>query len=87
MLACFAAGKPAVPLPVRYGEAYYKKILNRAEPPALLTDFGDGLYPVRLTDAPICAHRMPPETEVVLFTSGSTGVPKGVKKYLEHGQG
>lgn len=78
MLACFAAGKPAVPLPVRYGEAYYKKILNRAEPPALLTDFGDGLYPVRLTDAPICAHRMPPETEVVLFTSGSTGVPKGV---------
>lgn len=78
MLACFAAGKPAIPLPVRYGEAYYKKILNRAEPPALLTDFGDGLYPVRLTDVPACAHPMPPETEVVLFTSGSTGIPKGV---------
>lgn len=77
LLSCIAAGKPAIPLPVRYGQDYYLKILERAEPPAILTDFDGSLQAIPFfTDS-----RFDPlfsSTAVVLFTSGSTGIPKGV---------
>lgn len=77
LLACIAAGKPAVPMPTRYGKEMYVKIWERAEPPCIITDMGGGLniIPVSPESCP-----EPPEknTAVILFTSGSTGKPKGI---------
>ena len=78
VLAGFAAEKPVIPLPVRYGREYYEKILGFAEPPALITDLGDGLCVIGLVDAPKANFRVADGTAVILFTSGSTGVPKGI---------
>lgn len=46
LLACFAAEKPAVPLPARYGKDYYMKIWERADSPCLITDIGGELRTV-----------------------------------------
>ena len=75
-LACIAAGKTAIPLPTRYGSEYYSKLLQTADSPGLITDqFGkleEYLYSEEPNKSPL------EDTAVILFTSGSTGVPKGV---------
>ena len=76
LLACFAAGKTAIPLPTRYGEKYYKKILDKADPPALISDFSGELQEI-IFDS-IGGEHLGDSTAVILFTSGSTGTPKGV---------
>lgn len=77
LLSCIAAGKPAIPLPVRYGEEYYIKIWKRAEPSCIITDFGGNLHEIPISPE---TYPEPPQedTAVILFTSGSTGTPKGV---------
>ncbi len=74
---CWAAGKTAVPLPVRYGEIHYRRIIEAVGLTCLLTDEGGELHLRRIAEEE-------PEEEilcdvaVILCTSGTTGVPKGV---------
>ena len=77
LLSCIAAGKTAIPLPMRYGGEYYEKLLKRAQPSVLITDIGGFAteYPFSSDACPNCFEDEP---AVILFTSGSTGTPKGV---------
>ena len=77
LLSCIAAGKTAIPLPMRYGSGYYEKLLQAAQPPALITDVGGYLTDYPFSDE-ICKDALEKNPAVLLFTSGSTGTPKGV---------
>ena len=76
LLACFAAGVTAVPLPMRYGEFHCKKILDYISPDALVTDHADQLSVRRL----FASRYEEPDVHpaLIMCTSGTTGNPKGV---------
>lgn len=74
LLACFAAGKPAIPLSHRYGEAHIEKVLARTEPEYLITDDFGELDIVKLSD-PVHFEQTP---ALIMCTSGTSGTPKGV---------
>ena len=77
LLACIAAGKPAIPLPTRYGKEMYLKILERAEPAGIITDMYGELNVIPLSSANY-PDTPKEDTALILFTSGSTGTPKGI---------
>lgn len=77
LLACIAAGKPTVILPMRYGKKMYTKICESAEPSCIITDMGSGLSIIPISSEN--PSKLPKkDTAVMLFTSGSTGSPKGI---------
>lgn len=77
LLSCIAAERTAVPLPERYGEENYRRILRRCPPDQLLTDLR-GELEVFNTENFSTAEESENAPAVILFTSGSTGAPKGV---------
>ncbi len=76
VLGCLAAGVTVVPLSFRYGFNHCKKILNSVSPTGLLSDLEGGLEYIQISDSRYNEPESSPA--VILFTSGSTGVPKGV---------
>ena len=72
LLACMAAGKTAVPLSARYGEAHIARIRQAAGFSCILTEKG----PLAV-GKPLPDEKTLDGIRLILYTSGTTGVPKG----------
>lgn len=77
LLSCIAAGKTAIPLPLRYGGQYCKKLLDFTKDSALITDIAGFSYEYAILSENIKESHQD-EAVVILYTSGSTGTPKGI---------
>lgn len=78
ILSCIAAGKTAIPVPTRYGVETYRRILNKADPPCVISDIDGELKVMPISDVRDRRGDAYKNSAVILFTSGSTGEPKGV---------
>lgn len=83
LLSCIAAGKIAVPLPMRYGSEYCQKLIKFAPASALITDIAGFSceYPFSSVTFKECFKN---KAAVTLYTSGSTGTPKGIMLSAEN---
>ena len=75
LISCFIAGVTAVPLSLRYGEKYCRKIIGFIEPTAIVSDDNGELEVCRLSGNYIQPNENP---MLIMCTSGTTGTPKGV---------
>ena len=75
LLACFAAGVTALPLPARYGMTHCHGMLNTVLPDAVICDEGGGAHVKPF----LHGQYVPPEVHpaLIMCTSGTTGKPKG----------
>ena len=77
LLACFAAGVTAVPLPARYGAVYCRKLLKKATPGCVIMDQADRLTVYSVEKAG--GETLPEPPALLLCTSGTTGEPKAIR--------
>jgi acyl-CoA synthetase (AMP-forming)/AMP-acid ligase II len=77
VLAALGAGSAVLPLDVRAGYAHQAALVARGRPLATITD-ADADGRLAWVPAPLPPGRVPVETGLLLFTSGSSGEPKGV---------
>lgn len=75
LLACLAAGVPAVPLSHRYGQSHIDRILEKVQPEYLITD-DDGFPTIHKLNEPTEFDSEKPA--LILCTSGTEGTLKGV---------
>ncbi len=78
LLACLAAGKPAVPLSYRYGNAHIQKIMAKIRPEYLITDDNGELGIVRRAGKSCFDSPSDSLPALIMCTSGTGGNPKGV---------
>ena len=84
ILSCIAAGKTAIPIPTKYGVETYRKILNQADPPSIISDVDGELKVLPFSNILNSHGNDYKKSAVILFTSGSTGTPKGVMLSAEN---
>lgn len=75
LLGCFAAGVTAVPLSVRYGRIYLRRLLESFSPSCLITDAEGELQIYHIADSE--SFLLGPPPALIMWTSGTTGKPKG----------
>ena len=76
LLACFAAEVTAIPISMRYGEAYCNKILCTISPDAIITDTNSEITLYKIKESQYDVPKEHPA--LIMCTSGTTGRPKGV---------
>ncbi|MEV0565100.1 AMP-binding protein [Dactylosporangium sp. NPDC050588] len=76
ILACFAAERPVLLLSVDLGAQVAGSLVQRAGCAGVAEATGDGAFDWSPAQVPADAPALPPDTCLMLTTSGSTGVPK-----------
>ncbi|MGI5185854.1 AMP-binding protein [Dactylosporangium sp. CA-152071] len=76
ILACFAADRPVLLLSVDLGAQVAGSLVQRAGCAGVAEATGDGAFDWSPAPVPGDAPALPPDTCLMLTTSGSTGVPK-----------
>lgn len=77
-LACQLAALSLVPLPLFFSDAQRRHALDSSRADAIIGARGIELRPGAAHGAPVKPAMLPPGTQKITFTSGTTGTPKGV---------
>ncbi|MFD7507747.1 AMP-binding protein [Streptomyces sp. NPDC059853] len=78
MLATWSVGAAYLPMASKLPKGRVERILAAARPAAVLADAHDPYAPAECLQLPDSVRQLDPSTAYVIFTSGSSGTPKGV---------